>query len=234
MKRIKMNLRLSFEKFLSKIFIKTRGNARDHGGDRELSSGILSDKIRKGAVNEATSHRGKLLEVGSGEGLTLELIKDIEGYSLLIGLELAEDMIKKCCNRLFNRGSHRVNLLRGLGQRIPIKDNSINSVICVNTFHNLHSFFEVEEILKEICRVCASDGVVIFDIRNSYNPLMYFAYKWVMAYDPTCRVLPLNTYSYFKVRHTLKKLGFQVIKKRGILFPFWILAPAMVIEAWRS
>jgi hypothetical protein len=60
---------------------------------------------------------------------------------------------------------------------------------------------------------------------------MFLAYKWATFYDPTCRVLPLKTYSFLRIQKFIKKFGFIVVRRIPVLFPIMLLAPAIVIEA---
>ena len=61
-------------------------------------------------------------------------------------------------------------------------------------------------------RICKPEGAIIFDIRNSLNPLLFIKYKLAKYYDETVRTrnLPLQTYRLKKVRDLLKKDGFEI------------------------
>ena len=118
-----------------------------------------------------------------------------------------------------------------MGQHLPFKNEVFDSVVCVNTFYNQTCMHEIVNILKDMARVCKRGGCIIFDVRNSYNPIVFLAYKFVSLYDPSSRVIPINTYSIFAIQRVLRGLGFTAIKKTPVFFPFAILAPAMVIQA---
>lgn len=214
---------------LTNIFRKYRGLSRDSGGTRELSSGILSDRIREHAIcmTENLFEHGNLVEVGCGEGLFLDALDQPGSKIILCGIEKETLMIERAQIR-FREKDSVAKLVMGVGNRLPFRKESVDAVICINTFYNQPSFLNIVEILEEMARICRPGGYIIFDIRNSYNLCIYLAYRYVKSYDPTWETLPLHTHSIFKIIKTLKKLRLKIIKIRGVFFPFWFLAPAII------
>lgn len=221
-----------YRSILINLFRRYRGLSRDSGGTRELSSGIISDRIRDDAIDSVKGllKNDRLVEIGCGEGLLLSAINQPQRQSLLLGIERESWMIERAKNRFMGK-EPAISLVRGIGNLLPLRSESIDIVVCINTFHNQPSYKDVVEILEEMARICKTGGRIIFDIRNCYNPCIYLAYRYVMLYDPTCKTLPLNTYSIFEVTKVLKKVDLKIIRKQAILFPYWLFAPAMVIEA---
>jgi len=217
---------------LYNLFSKYRGLSRDSGGTRELSSGIISDRIRNDAIGLVKDlfKDGRLVEVGCGEGLLLEAVNLSQDKSIFFGVDRESKMIERAMNRLAGKKSP-VSLLRGIGNMLPLRNESIDMVVCVNTFYNQPSFNDVVKIIGEMARICKTGGYIVFDIRNSFNPCIYLAYRYVMLYDPTCKALPLHTHSFIKTAKVLNSFGLRIVKRKGVFSPSWLLAPAIVFGA---
>jgi hypothetical protein len=72
---------------------------------------------------------------------------------------------------------------------------------------------------------------MIFDFRNSLNPLLFIKYRLARYYDDTLKSLSLKTYSPEEIGSVLKELGMTAVKKRFIGFNSRFLAAAVVVEA---
>ena len=215
------------------LFRKFRGQARDDGaGKRELSSGILSDRVRDGIIAKARSYPGDLLEIGCGEGIFLKEMMASEGDAghRLVGLELFFRMLAKT-QRVIGDDRKRLDFVQASGEQMPFRDGSFARVVCVNIFYNIPSMALLEKIIAEAGRVLRKDGVFIFEIRNKYNPLMYLLYHWVGSYDTSIGDLPLNTYFYHEISRILRRHRLQVIDKKGVFIPLWFLSPVFIITA---
>ena len=220
----------SVRRLLFQLFKVIRGASIESGGHRELSSGFLSDRIREKTILASASRPGSVLEVGCGEGMFLSQATRYKKRGLW-GIEPIYEMIAQAKERLSTDGCGEPVLISGRGECLPFRNEAFDTVVCVNTFHNLASIADLHKIAKDMARVCKKKGCIILDIRNSLNPAMFLAYRFATIYDPSCKMLPLNTYSIFAIQRLLKGLGLNVEKKTPVFFPFTILAPAMVIQA---
>ncbi len=215
------------------LFKRLRGVSKNAGGQRELSSGFLSDAAREKIIAEATLYKGNLLEIGCGEGLFLKEIidrKSSKGENELFGMDVKCEMIERA-KSIIGADSKYVSFIQGNGEALPFEDASFDRVVCVNIFHNIPSMSLIESIIKETGRILKKNGVFIFEIRNKYNPFMYLLYRWAYIYDTSIGDLPLNTYFYHEIKNILKKHDLKVIRKKGVLIPIWFLAPVFTIVA---
>jgi ubiquinone/menaquinone biosynthesis C-methylase UbiE len=196
------------------------------GEKGEYSGGYLQGRIRKEALGLCSHAKGRLLEVGCGEGLFLAQItgqnRDLEAW----GVDNDDARLKAAAVRLRN-----VNLSRLDAAKLSFEDGYFDTVICVNVLFNMRSIDEVRIALKEMKRVCKKGGSVIFDFRNSLNPLMPMKYLLAGYYDDTLKGLPLKTYSPKEIGSVLKELGMIAARKRFIGFNSRFLAAAIVVEA---
>jgi len=212
------------------LFKTIRGASVESGGSRELSSGFLSDKIREKAVEISIPPTGRLLEVGSGEGIFLESISKLAN-GLYYGVEPVPAMIEQTKARFCNGAMTPPILCDAVGEALPFKNGTFDRIICVNMLHNQPSVQAVHSILLETARICKTGGSIIFDIRNSFNPIMYLSYRYAYLYDSSCKNLPLNTYSPVDIERKLNSLGFSILKRFPVLSPMAWLAPAIVFQA---
>ena len=115
--------------------------------------------------------------------------------------------------------------------RLPFKDASFDTVVCINFLLNLESIESVKRILAEMKRVCRKSGRVIFEFRNSRNMLFVLKYRLARYYDASVDRLCLNTYNPGQIESILKDLGLIIINRRFIGFPLKRFAPVIFIEA---
>ncbi|MFH1824882.1 MAG: class I SAM-dependent methyltransferase [Candidatus Firestonebacteria bacterium] len=187
----------------------------------EYSSGYWPAKIRK-TVLDIISKKGKLLEVGCGEGLFLDALNKIAPDMELYGIDNWEEMLGKAEKRLKGKN---VKLTLANGTKLPFLDNSFDTIICVNVLLNLPGLEVASKMLKEMSRVCNLDGSIVFEIRNKLSPLFKIQYKMAKYLDPDLKA-PLSTYNIRDIRSLVK-----IKKIHYIGFPRNKLVPIMVIEA---
>ena len=196
------------------------------GEKGEYSSGYLQDRIRKEALALCNNATGRLLEIGCGEGLFLAQIAEQNRNIEVWGIDNDDARLKAAALRLPN-----VNLSRCDAADLFFKDGYFDTVICINVLFNMRSIDEVKRTLKEMKRVCKRYGCMIFDFRNSLNPLLFIKYRLAGYYDDTLKGLPLKTYSPKEIESVLKELGMTAVKKRFVGFNSRFFAAAIVVEA---
>jgi ubiquinone/menaquinone biosynthesis C-methylase UbiE len=190
----------------------------------EYSSGYWPNKIRE-KVLKIISKKGKILEVGCGEGLFLDVLSKVSPDLEIVGVDNWDEILNKTKERLKERKN--VSLIKADGTNLPFEDNTFDTVVCVNVLLNISDFETVSRILKEMLRVCKLDGKIFFDIRNKRSPIFKIQYKFVKYYDPDIKV-PLNTYNIedFNEIVNIKNLHY-------IGFPKNKFAPIIIVEAMK-
>jgi len=199
----------------------------------EYSSGYWQDLIRQGARDMCGAQEGRLLEVGCGEGLLLaQLIKAFPGLEVW-GVDGWQEILSRARKRLDGIRSG-VSLQKADAADLPFEDGFFDAVVCVNVFFNMESIRKVSSTLNEIARVCKRGGRIVFDIRNSQNPVLNMKYKLARYYDATVKDLPLNTYNPADIRALLDNAGFEVVRERPMFIRYKPLAPIIMFEAVRK
>lgn len=200
----------------------------------EYSAGLWQDAVREKVFSLCEDNQCKILEVGCGEGLFLSKIAAAGKYSYIYGVDIWETILMRAQDRFEAGNINNAELTQADAASLPFKDNSFDTVVCINVFFNLPAEDAFQKSLKEISRVCKKGGAVIFDIRNSQNILLYLKYKLAKYYDETVKNLPLRTYNFNKVKASLEKCGFEIESRNAIGFPHNRLSPIFVIKAKRK
>ncbi|MCK4387908.1 MAG: methyltransferase domain-containing protein [Dehalococcoidia bacterium] len=201
----------------------------------------LQDRVRQVAKSliTKTNHRD-ILDAACGNGaLILKFAhkeKECEGINI-VGIDFSEGMLALLADRLMGLGAapewdtslrDRVHLCRGLLERLPFRSELFDTVICINTLHNLPSKENARTVIIELMRVCKPAGELILEIHNRNNPVIR------RHFSRNCRPeLPLIPYTLRELKGILNKEGFKIRRKVPIGFPLTIIAPFIVIRATR-
>ena len=197
----------------------------------------LQAKVRKVAAGlVAKGSHGNILDAGCGNGaLTLSLAKHGH-YSSLVGVDFSWGMLRVLADRveaLEDQRGHdsveRLHLSQALLERLPFASGAFDTVICVNTLHNLCSEEAVRMAVGELIRVCKANGELILEIHNASNPVVrrHFA-RYSKPHMPT---IP---YTVKWLRSVLEQGGFAVRRKVPVGLPVATIAPFVVIKAERA
>lgn len=208
-------------------FHKTISRPQERG---EYSSGYWQDMVRTNALKLCESLDGNILEVGCGEGLFLTRLALAHKDKQIYGIDNCEDILQKADRRLKEKNIENVKLSCADATSLPFEDSYFDTVVCINVILNLDSIDVVKKALREITRVCKKEGKVIFDFRNSKNPLLYLKYKLASYYDKTVENLPLKTYRLEEILSLVEELDFKTIRKINLGFPLKRPAPIIILE----
>ena len=111
---------------------------------------------------------------------------------------------------------------------LPFKRDSFDLVICIELLHHFEDEV-LEKVLEEISEVIKPGGIFIFDVKNKMNPVMWYKYKKENSVEFTLKARTNREMAKFVERH-----DFEVIKKKGILFPITLFAPYVVVWGRRG
>ena len=118
--------------------------------------GAVTSSGRRRTVDYINRHPGKVLEVGVGTGLALEM------YSprlQVTGIDFSEEMLQKARNKVRRQKLKQVVALRQMDARsLDFADNSFDTVVAM---HVLSVVPEPEKVMAEIARVCKPGGRVV-------------------------------------------------------------------------
>lgn len=171
-----------------------------------------------------------VIELGCGTGLLTEYLK--QKSSQVYGVDLCEKFLKKAHQRCGKRFSPYCADI----SRIPIREQSADATVCLNTFDHIN---DIKSVFSEVRRITKDDGIFMFDITSSlaFDPWSFFgvngtkairysfsrlrkktvAYDWQLRVDNN-RVQKILTYRHSPqyVEGLLEDFGFRIIDKRGV------------------
>jgi len=196
----------------------------------EYSSGVWQDMVRRAVLDLCRGKRGTALEIGCGEGLFAGQLKQREPGLEVRGVDNDGARLEQAKAKARERGLEIDFSLCDAG-RLPFPDASFDLVVCANVFLILGSLGAIENFLSEMKRVCKNDGSIIFDYRNSRNPLLRLKYALAPYYDHSVRHLRLTTCDPRWIERVLRGLGLKVARQRNLGFFIRGLAPLIVVEA---
>jgi len=212
---------------LKKIYYWFRSKTSKPEERGEASSGIWQDRVRETAFNLCNMEKGRILEVGCGEGLFLKRIIDKKPALKPVGIDISIEQLSRARDRLKESNA---SILASDATRLPFKDAIFDMVICVNVFMNMPEDELMDRTLDEIKRVCAKSGRIIFDIRNKSSILIRLKYKLVGLYDATIDASRLRMYRPEDIDKKIKQNGLTISSKVSIGFPKGRFAPIILFE----
>ena len=115
--------------------------------------------------------------------------------------------------------------IRASATELPFKKEGFDLVICIELLHHFEDKV-LERVLEYVSEVIKPGGIFVFDVKNKINPVMWYKYK---KEDNIKFTLKARTNR--EMAKLVEKHGFEVIKKKGILFPVALFAPYVVVFA---
>ncbi|MEW6075710.1 MAG: class I SAM-dependent methyltransferase [Candidatus Omnitrophota bacterium] len=195
------------------------------------SSGFWQDAVRDKALALCASSRGKLLEVGCGEGLFLLQLAGKNQDLKLWGIDNSNDRIQEAKKEGVKAKLPSLTFYEADATGLPFEESFFDTVVCINVLFNLPSWDCVKKVLFEATRVCKRQGRVIFEFRNSLNPLIVCKYALARYYDETVKTLPLRPYRFSQLTRAANECGLDIVNGYAIGFFFRPLAPIIMVEA---
>lgn len=159
------------------------------------------------------NHEQRILDIGCGEGITLErLIRRFPGRHI-VGLDLLAENVAICKN-------HGLPVVQGDVYDLAFADSSLDCCLFMEVIEHLD---QPERALCEIHRVLKTGGLLLIMFPND----LVFAFARLATlkikeafYDPG----HVGKWSPRSIRDKLVKHGFEVIKQISLPFRFWLLS----------
>jgi len=201
------------------------------------SAGYWQDKVRQEALILCQGIKGRLLEVGCGEGLFLEQLTRQNPELEIWGIDNNNERLNQAEQRIKGANLKNIRLLFQDATSLSFADEYFDTVICINVLLSLDSLDLVRQVLGQMKQVCRKSGKIIFEFRNSLNPLLVVKYRLARYYDETVKNLnlPLRCYGPKQIESILKDLNLKVKRKIPLgLSIFKRFAPIIILEVERE
>jgi SAM-dependent methyltransferase len=115
----------------------------------------------------------RVVDLGCGDGVTLDVLAGATGSGMLVGLDSAAQALAEAARRLGNgRPGGRVALVRAdLSAPLPLGDRSVDKAICHNV---LESLVDPDAFLREVHRVLRPGGRLVLS-HPDYDTMVFTA-----------------------------------------------------------
>ncbi len=163
----------------------------------------------------------RILDVGCGTGTLLSLLAREESSELLIGLDYADNMVRRAAEK-FTQSPHvaKLQAVRGDAERLPLADASVDIVTCCNS---LHHYPHQAQAIADFRRVLRPGGLLILIDGFRDNVIGWFVFDVGVATVEK----DVHHCSWSSVRAMLASAGFSAIRQRKMN----VLAPLLVSVA---
>jgi SAM-dependent methyltransferase len=157
-------------------------------------------KVRQQIIPQA---KGIVLEIGAGSGANF-VHYDPDKVSKLYALEPNPGM-KRLAERQRQRTHLDVEYLDLPGERIPLRDETIDTVVSAFTLCTISA---IEDAIREMARVLRPDGkLIFFELIRSPDPGVR---RWQQRWEPFQRWVYAGLYLTRDIPALLKDGGFQI------------------------
>lgn len=217
---------------LKKIYSWLYRKSASVSSEAEYSSGPWQNAIRKEALNLCGDiGDGRAIEIGCGRGYFLTELASRNRSAEVWGIDFDRTELAAAKRSAEESGLTNMHFALQDATKLSLEGESFDIVICINVLLNLSSLDAVMVCLKNAKRICKKSGRIIFDYRNSLNPLITIKYKLSPYYDPTVEHLNLKAYTPLQIGQVLKDLEIDIVNTKYVGFSMPLLAPVIIIEA---
>ena len=188
---------------------------------------------------------GIALDVGCGSGVYLEELS--KRGCKAFGIDMSFQMLKASHELLKNNnGDISIHLIAGDIEKIPLKSEQFDLVLCVGVLGYL---LQDEKALLEIRRILKPNGVVLINVKNMLDlsnldyvlrrkmramifrrkdtrikemqPGVSMTSEWLVAHSPTH--YRHKSYNLWKLERFMKNIGYRLVTARTFGYDFRII-----------
>jgi ubiquinone/menaquinone biosynthesis C-methylase UbiE len=161
----------------------------------------------------------RALDVGCGVGGYFDILLG-NGFNI-VGLDIAESMIKVCHSKYAQKDS--VELMLADIDHLPFNQNSFDMALCIDTLQYMDEKAR-RSALENIVQLLKPGALIIVEVKNKACP----AYLFKRYQDRLG-----ERYSVVSVTSVLKSSGCEIKAIEGV-FPPTFLAPIVVVKARKA
>ncbi len=154
---------------------------------------------------------GKILDVGTGRGQFINLLKDsLKDYTEIIGIDTMQQAID-FCNKKFNE--ENIHFLKMDAMNMSYEDNTFDTVCLSNSLHHLPHMIE---LLQEMKRVLKPNGLFIIsemfcDNQTEEQMSHVLVHHWSSKIDTSLGLYHDETFTRNKIIDIFKQLNLKNI-----------------------
>lgn len=154
---------------------------------------------------------GRVLDVGTGRGWFIKLLKDnLKDYEEIIGIDIRDDVLEEARKKF---DVPNIKFLNMSGIEMDFEDDSIDTVALSNSLHHLS---EHEEIFKEMKRVLKPGGQIIIqemfsDNQSEKQQSHVLVHHYQGELDTIQGICHNETYKRQEIIELIKNNGLEII-----------------------
>lgn len=161
-----------------------------------------------------------VLELGCGEGITLEKALKIFSTREIWGTDLENENIEICCR-------YKLPVIQNDILRLCFKECSVHGILLAEVIEHIT---EYKQALKEIWRILKPEGILVIVFPND----VFFKFARILTlkfreafYDPG----HVKKWNPDEMENFLREEGFSIVRKENTPFYFWTISLHCLIVA---
>jgi len=165
------------------------------------------------ALSLLDDHDRRIIDVGCGEGITLEKLVALYPSETIIGIDIMQENVDICRD-------HGLSVFRGTVYDLDFADDSVDAVIFMEVIEHLEF---PETAVHQICRILKPGGklITVFPNDHFFKVVRILTFKFREAwYDPG----HLKQWTPEEMMRFLKDAGFKIFFSRAIPFYLWTIS----------
>ncbi|MBA4368652.1 MAG: hypothetical protein C0403_13555 [Desulfobacterium sp.] len=181
------------------------------------------------------AEKGVVLDCCSGSGIYLPLIAAFS--KRLVGIDLSFGLLRESKKIIEWMDSAKTSILQSEAESIPMKSDSCDLVVMIDSFHHIE---HPESVLKELFRVAKKNATFLLIEPNIINPLVFLSHiipkeergairrntrkklvKMISPYVQNLQITPMNYVASNKSGFIGQFFSKMTAKLFAHIFTFW-------------
>ena len=164
------------------------------------SKAIQNNDVRSFSKLVQFPKNASCVEIGCGDGYSLELIFDLFHPTTLVGLDIDEGNVNKANTRIKKRGLRQtIQAMQGDATQLPFQTASCDAVFLFATLHHIANW---RKAIEEMSRVLKPGGLLLLKEPTSRAFMVPFI-KWIDS--------PAAIFEEQELRDALLERGFEIM-----------------------
>jgi 2-polyprenyl-3-methyl-5-hydroxy-6-metoxy-1,4-benzoquinol methylase len=166
--------------------------------------------------NIADPVKGKILDIGSADGVFTNVIAKKTGAAEIVGIDVLESSVKWANKHWKGQKGTKMKFEVGDAHKLSYKANTFDAVFALEVLEHVH---KPQLVLKEIKRILKKNGYAVFLVPSDstlFNIIWFLVRKfwWAKIWDDS----HIQTYRNNALTRICKKAGFKIEVDRK----FWL------------
>jgi len=154
-----------------------------------------------------TPVKGKVLDLGSADGVFSKVILTRSGAKKLVGMDVVQSSVD-WANKKWGKDG-KMQFIVGDAHKLPFKAATFDAVFSLEMLEHVHNPLKV---LREVRRVLKKDGYVVFLVPSDNTLFRIVWFLWLHFYPRgwVWRETHIQTYRNNYLPEVVKKAGFEI------------------------